>query len=73
MDGIWQQLQATDSHLDDTEQEAAGQRGRLNALSQELGKLNLTVSYLSSHLERMANASFNGRKHEDRILILPSG
>ncbi|KAJ6668153.1 hypothetical protein lerEdw1_015530 [Lerista edwardsae] len=59
MDGIWQQLQATDSHLDDTEQEAAGQRGRLNALSQELGELNLTVSYLSSQLERMANASFN--------------
>lgn len=59
MDDIWQQLQATDSHLDSTEQEDAGQRSHLNALSQELGKLNLTVSYLNTQLGRMTNASFN--------------
>uniref|UniRef100_A0A670K2I7 Laminin subunit beta 2 n=1 Tax=Podarcis muralis TaxID=64176 RepID=A0A670K2I7_PODMU len=56
---LWQQLQATDSHLDGTEKEAGGQKRRLNVLSQELGELNRTVSYLNSQLQRMTNASFN--------------
>nr|XP_028575499.1 laminin subunit beta-2-like isoform X1 [Podarcis muralis] len=58
-DELWQQLQATDSHLDGTEKEAGGQKRRLNVLSQELGELNRTVSYLNSQLQRMTNASFN--------------
>lgn len=61
-DELWQQLQATDSHLDGTEKEADGQKRRLNVLSQELGELNRTVSYLNSQLQRMTNASFNSKK-----------
>lgn len=61
MNVLWLQLQSTDSHLDDSEQEAAGQRGHLNKLTRELGELNRTVSHLHSQLGNVTGASFNGK------------
>ncbi|XP_048346182.1 laminin subunit beta-1-like isoform X1 [Sphaerodactylus townsendi] len=63
MDDLWQQLQTTDSHLGGTEQDAAGQRSRLNALNRELGMLNRTVGHLRNQLDTIAGANFNESFH----------
>lgn len=63
MDEIWQQLQTTDSHLEGTERDAAGQRSRLKALNRELDALNRTVSHLRNQMGSIAGANFNGKKN----------
>ncbi|XP_060622491.2 laminin subunit beta-1-like isoform X1 [Anolis sagrei] len=59
MDELWQQLQATDSHLDETDRTDTGQRSHLNKLNRELRELNHTVN----HLRKMSNGSFNESFH----------